>query len=172
MLASLYLISLYLLTARAENRMPVFSKTSYVDGPCSELVHPWQPSCVLASREFMGTCLVGSFKVYAVFYAVSSSSRATQQFNDARSNHTPLTLCHLSPPYLLFLLLCPYSSLSNLPLVFISSFLFLSIPLPLPLAIPSSPPSLPIPSPHPLFFSLFSAHCSYKGQGSKAFHCE
>lgn len=59
--------------------MPVLSKLKYVKGACSELAHPWQPSCILANKEFMITCLMGSFKLYAMFYAVSNLSSHCSQ---------------------------------------------------------------------------------------------
>lgn len=66
--------------------MPILSKLNYVEGPCYELAHPWQPSCILANKEFMLTCLVGSFKLYSMFYAVSISFH-TLQFHYHPSAH-------------------------------------------------------------------------------------
>lgn len=94
--------------------MPVLSKPKYVEGPCNELAHPWQPSCILANKEFMTTCLVESFKLYTMFYTVSKSVCACS----STSSPLPLPpathsqLYSISP--ILSLCLLPFSHSSSL----------------------------------------------------------
>lgn len=130
--------------------MPVLSKPKYVEGLCSELAHPWQPSCILANKEFMTTCLVESFKLYAMFYTVSISSCAMQfHFIPPAPNHTLLTLLHLSHPIPL-----SSTSLSFFLRIHISPYNLLPLPSPSISISFLTIPSLPLPL-HPIPHSLF-----------------
>lgn len=50
--------------------MQVLSKCSSVPVTCLEYVHPWTPSCSVASAEFLVVALQDSFRIYMAVYLV------------------------------------------------------------------------------------------------------
>lgn len=51
--------------------MQVLSKFSSVPVTCLEYVHPWTPSCSVASAEFLVVALQDSFRIYTAVYMLS-----------------------------------------------------------------------------------------------------
>lgn len=51
--------------------MQVLSKFSSVPVTCLEYVHPWTPSCSVASAEFLVVALQDSFRIYVAVYMLS-----------------------------------------------------------------------------------------------------